>query len=82
MVNALRIEIAKHGRELNLDFVAHQRGMFSLLPLSPSQVDSLINDHAVYLAGDGRINIAGCQMEQVPRFIEALGAVGFDGAKI
>lgn len=81
-VNTLRAEIAKHGSKLNLDFVANQRGMFSLLPLSPPQVDRLINDHAVYLAGDGRINIAGCQMEQVPRFIEALGAVGFDGSTI
>ena len=79
-VNTLRKEIAEQGSKLNLDFVATQRGMFSLLPLSPLQVDSLITDHAVYLAGDGRINIAGCQIEQVPRFIEALSAVGFGGS--
>lgn len=78
-VNSLRLEISKQGKSLNLGFVADQRGMFSLLPLDPAQVDSLIDDHAVYLAGDGRINIAGCQTDQVPRFIEALDAVGFKG---
>ncbi len=80
MVNrvvSLRNEIALVGETLNLKFVAEQRGMFSLLPLNPQQVDQMIDEHAVYLAGDGRINIAGCQLAQVPRFIEALQQVGF-----
>lgn len=76
-VNTLRDAIASEGAHLKLDFVSEQRGMFSLLPLSPEQVNSMIGDHAVYLAGDGRINIAGCQLNQVPRFIKALQAVGF-----
>lgn len=73
----LRNEIASVGETLNLKFVAEQRGMFSLLPLNPQQVNQMIDEHAVYLAGDGRINIAGCQLAQVPRFIEALQQVGF-----
>lgn len=80
MVNrvvSLRNEIALVGETLNLKFVAEQRGMFSLLPLNPQQVNQMIDEHAVYLAGDGRINIAGCQLAQVPRFIEALQQVGF-----
>lgn len=80
MVNrvvSLRNEIASVGESLNLKFVAEQRGMFSLLPLNPQQVNQMIDEHAVYLAGDGRINIAGCQLAQVPRFIEALQQVGF-----
>jgi aromatic-amino-acid transaminase len=74
---ALRNEIASAGEALNLSFVAEQRGMFSLLPLNAQQVNEMIDEHAVYLAGDGRINIAGCQLAQVPQFIDALKKVGF-----
>ncbi len=63
----------------SLEFVVQQKGMFSLLPLSTAQVHSLINDHAVYLAGDGRINVAGCQIQQIDKFIESLESVGFTG---
>ena len=76
-VNELRSAIASQYPALN--FVADQRGMFSLLPLNPAQVDSLINDHAVYLAGDGRINVAGCQLQQIEKFVAALQEVGFSG---
>ena len=74
-VKSLRQSIAKHSAHLN--FVAEQQGMFSLLPLSPEQVESLIDEHAVYLAGDGRINVAGCQQNQIDQFVTALNAVGY-----
>lgn len=73
---SLRNEIASQGSRLNLQFVAQQSGMFSLLPLSAAQVDSIIDDHAVYMAGNGRVNIAGCQLPQIPRLIDALEQVG------
>ena len=76
-INSLRHEIASHGSALGLQFVAEQRGMFSMLPMSPQQVSSIMNDHAIYMAGNGRVNIAGCQMAQIPRFIDALQHVGF-----
>jgi len=77
-VNNLRESMASQYSAL--EFVSQQRGMFSLLPLNPAQVNSMIEDHAVYLAGDGRINVAGCQLEQINGFISALQAVGFTGA--
>ncbi|MEM7256531.1 MAG: amino acid aminotransferase [Pseudomonadota bacterium] len=76
-VISLRNTVAGEGSRLNLQFVAQQSGMFSLLPLSPAQVDSMIDDHAVYMAGNGRINIAGCQVSQIPKLIDALEQVGF-----
>lgn len=76
-INTLRQAIATQNPRLS--FVGGQQGMFSLLPLNSVQVDSLINDHAVYLAGDGRINIAGCQLHQVEQFCQSLSAVGFEG---
>ncbi len=77
-VQGLRHAIATSGTDLGMQFVNEQRGMFSLLELQPEQVDTLINKHSVYLAGDGRINIAGCQLPQVERFIDALSQVGFN----
>jgi len=72
---SLRNSIAQQTPELQ--FVSYQKGMFSQLPLNPQQVNSLIEDHAVYLAGDGRINVAGCQPQQIERFVSALKEVGF-----
>ena len=40
-------------------FVAAQQGMFSLLPLTPEEVERLRADHGIYMLGDGRVNMAG-----------------------
>jgi aromatic-amino-acid transaminase len=52
-----------------------QKGMFSFLPLTPDQVSAIRRDHAVYMAGSGRINIAGLTLSSVPRFVQAFDAV-------
>jgi aromatic-amino-acid transaminase len=57
-----------------LEPLRHQRGLFALLPLSPSQVDALRRDHAIYMAGSGRINLAGLTAETAPAFVSALRA--------
>lgn len=51
------------------------RGLFATLPLSPDQVRRLREDHAVYMAGSGRINVAGLTDESAPRFVSALDQV-------
>ncbi|TIR42468.1 MAG: aminotransferase class I/II-fold pyridoxal phosphate-dependent enzyme, partial [Mesorhizobium sp.] len=40
------------------DFVASHRGMFSRLGLTETQVERLRTEHAVYMVGDSRINVA------------------------
>ena len=57
-------------------FVGQHRGMFSRLGLSPAQVDALREDHAIYMVGDSRINIAGLNAQTVPVLAEAIIAVG------
>ena len=52
-----------------------QNGLFSMLPLSPAQILALREEHAVYMAGSGRINIAGLTTGNIEAFIEALRAV-------
>ncbi|MBB6251949.1 amino acid aminotransferase [Nitrospirillum iridis] len=59
----------------SLAFLGRQRGMFSLLPLSGEQVGILRRDHAVYMAGSGRVNLAGLTLATVPQLIQSLKAV-------
>ena len=54
------------------DYIARQKGMFSMLPLSPEQVLQLRTDHAIYMADSGRFNICGLSDEQVDRFASAV----------
>ena len=48
-----------------------QQGMFALLPLDPAAVTALRADHGIYMAGNGRINIAGLGEATVDRFAAA-----------
>jgi aromatic-amino-acid transaminase len=54
------------------DYVGGQKGMFSMLPVSPEQVLELRTDHAIYMADSGRFNICGLSDEQVDRFAAAV----------
>lgn len=55
--------------------LASQKGMFSTLPLSPDQIRALREEHGVYIAGSGRINIAGFIPANLNPFVTALAAV-------
>lgn len=52
-----------------------QNGLFAMLPVSPEQVKQLREEHAIYMAGSGRINVAGLHMGNLDKFISALAAV-------
>lgn len=64
------------GAHAGLAGIAGHRGMFSLLPITASAIATLRQAHAIYTAPDGRVNLAGLQVSDVPRFIGALEAVG------
>ncbi len=57
------------------DFIGRHRGMFSLLGMTPVQVARMRDEHAIYMVGAGRINVAGLPEEEVERFADALIAV-------
>ncbi|MDO6763692.1 amino acid aminotransferase [Agarivorans sp. 1_MG-2023] len=56
-------------------FTQHQ-GMFSLTGFSHQHTEQLREQHAIYIVGGGRINIAGLAQQQIPRLVEACLAVG------
>ena len=57
---------------LNLAAIGQGNGLFAMLPLGKERIEALRADHGVYMAGSGRINIAGLTEENAPRFIAAL----------
>lgn len=57
------------------DFLAEHRGMFSRLGLSPAEVERLRIEHAVYMVGDSRINIAGLPDDRLDQLAAAIIAV-------
>ena len=75
----LRQQLAEELRRLTnsdaFDFVAEHRGMFSRLGLTPAQVETLKTDHAIYMVGDSRINIAGLNRDTVPVLARAIAEV-------
>ena len=60
---------------LNLSALADQNGLFAVLPLSSNQIAALRKDHGIYMAGSGRINVAGLHRGNIDKFIAALATV-------
>ena len=67
-------ELAKAGDVGTLDLrpLGHQNGLFSVLALSKDQIQQLRDDHGIYMAGSGRLNIAGLHMGNIGKFVAAL----------
>nr|WP_269450821.1 aromatic amino acid transaminase [Stenotrophomonas sp. MMGLT7] len=76
-VNGIRGALAALGQvgAIELSPLARQRGLFALLPLPAAAIERLRIDHGVYMAGSGRINVAGLSMGAVARFGDALRTV-------
>jgi aromatic-amino-acid transaminase len=73
----VRARLAEAGSTGSIDLtpLGHQHGLFSVLPLSSEQILKLRSDHGIYMAGSGRVNIAGLTMDNIDKFIADLGAV-------
>ncbi|MBV9569726.1 MAG: aspartate/tyrosine/aromatic aminotransferase [Alphaproteobacteria bacterium] len=66
----------------SIDFapIAQQNGMFATLPLTKAQVARLKDEHGIYMAPSGRINIAGLMSADLDSFAAALRSVLVDTA--
>ena len=76
-MNQVRAKLAAAGTAGAVDFGAlgGQNGLFSVLPLSGEQILKLRNDHGIYMAGSGRINVAGLTMGNIDKFIADVATV-------
>jgi aspartate aminotransferase len=52
--------------------ITEQCGMFSFSGLSQLQVDRLRNEYAIYIVGNGRINVAGITDNNIERLCDAI----------
>ena len=72
----LRTQLASELQRLSgsdrFGFLAQHRGMFSRLGASAEHVEKLRADHAVYMVGDSRMNIAGLNSATVPLLAQAI----------
>ncbi|WEK45987.1 MAG: aromatic amino acid transaminase [Candidatus Andeanibacterium colombiense] len=73
----VRDRLAAAGKIGSLDLTpcGTQNGLFSVLALTPEQILKLREDHGIYMAGSGRINIAGLTMGNIEKFIADLATV-------
>ena len=69
-------ELQKHSGSDRFGFLAQHRGMFSRLGTTPEMVARLREDHAIYMIGDSRMNIAGLNTQTVPALAEAIVKAG------
>jgi aromatic-amino-acid transaminase len=72
---SLADELRRATNSDRFDFVATHRGMFSRLGLTEDQVNTLRDEHGIYMVGDSRINIAGLNTRTVPILAAAIAQV-------
>ncbi len=68
-----RLPMRGVGRDFS--FITRQRGMFSFSGLTPEQVRRLRDEHAIYIVGSGRINVAGMTEENMVPLCSAIADV-------
>ncbi len=69
---ALATELQRLSGSDRFGFLAQHRGMFSRLGATPEQVETLRRDHAIYMVGDSRLNIAGLNEKTIPILAKAI----------
>ncbi|MFA6185110.1 MAG: aminotransferase class I/II-fold pyridoxal phosphate-dependent enzyme [Candidatus Shapirobacteria bacterium] len=55
--------------------VVHQKGLYSLLKITPKQTKILKNKHGIYLLSTGRINFGGLAINKIPKLTEAINSL-------
>ena len=70
--------LAKTGQDFGLhnqlSFIAHQAGMFSLLPLNEEQILTMREKYGIYIVGGGRINMCGVNETNVEYLVQSFKA--------
>jgi aromatic-amino-acid transaminase len=72
----LATELQSRAGSDRFSFLAQHRGMFSRLGTTPDMVERLRVEHAIYMVGDSRMNIAGLNATSVSILAQAIVDVG------
>lgn len=78
-ITHLRQQLVEHLANYQLDkrfaCITQQQGMFSFTGLQPEEVKKLTQDYAIYLVGNGRINIAGYNLNNIEYLAKSIASV-------
>lgn len=74
MRGLLALELRKATGDGSFDFIRTQRGMFSLLGVSPQVVERLRDKHHIYMTQDSRMNLAGIMPHNAANVAGAIAA--------
>lgn len=72
---ALRQMLEARQVSADLSFLTEQKGMFSYTGFDAATVATLRDDHGIYIAGDGRINVAGLSQDNLEMVADGFSAV-------
>ncbi len=67
--------LSEQGVTGDFSFITRQNGMFSFSGLSKEQVNTLKEEHALYIVGSGRISVAGMTKANMLPLCKAIAAV-------
>lgn len=75
-INATRAALAAARVDgVPMQLIGEQKGMFTTLPLSAAQIETMRAKHGIYMTDAARINVAGLRRTDMPRFLDALASV-------
>jgi len=76
-IRQVREALAAGGQLGSVDMapLGRQNGMFATLPLGKAQIETLRSEYGIYMAGSGRINVAGLTMDNIAKFTQAIAEV-------
>lgn len=71
----LATNLANELGDNRFDFIKDHKGMFTMLGITPEQIDKLRYEHGIYMIRDSRINMAALQAQNVKRVAKAIKSV-------
>ena len=78
-INGLRITFANRltesGAQRDFSFIQKEKGMFSFLGITKSQIDKLISEYAIYLVDSSRINVASINKHNIDYVTKSISKV-------
>lgn len=72
---AVVAEMQLRGVNIDFDFLKNQKGIYMFLDLNEAQMEKLANEHLVFLASGGRVNLTGVNKGNLDVFVEAVKKV-------
>lgn len=78
-INGLRTLLVERlhaaGVDRDFSFIQHEKGMFSFLGISVTQVQTLVKDYSIYLVDSSRINVAGINHDNIDYLVNSIRKV-------